>query len=218
MKLNGLKMFVACTVLMFAGGYITKACSLDDATQTGLQQVRDKLRANGCDKFIIVQALMDGVLKENEPYNFVYSGKEVKLNDVVLAEPYNTTYTTLLREFFKEKHPKGNMVRYSVSTTGTDFSVAMVMKPAYSAESCNCDKSEQVVIVDDRRGRERSTPGVSKKPANQQTTITYSKDGITVNGRKLSADEEKVYKYLYFSKFTEAPEGKATISVSGNGR
>ena len=213
---------VLCTALLVTS---LPAIAARPATeQTSLEAVRNRLRANGCDRFIVVQAFMDGFLKENEPYTLSYTGDKVMINDVPLAEPFRTSYISMITSFFVE-HPIGGNTRissYKVTSDETNLSSSKILEPDYAAASCPCRKEEQKTIVIIKRPESAAAPAATTKTAATNTDpdrrIIYSVDGITVDGRKLSASEEQQYKQLYFNSVTPAPVGKETRVVTGNAR
>ena len=130
MKKTACRLLFVCLVLLSVSLPAMKARATE--TQHSLETVRDRLRANGCDRFIIVQAFMDGFLKENEPYELAYTVNNVTINKVQLAEPFRTAYISMIKSFFVE-HPvcgNSNVSFYKVTSDETNLSAAHIREPA----------------------------------------------------------------------------------------
>ena len=190
------------------------------AGQSGLEAVRNKLRANGCDRFLIVQAFMDGYLKENQPYSLSYTVDNVTINNVQLPEPFRTTYISMIKSFFVE-HPvcgNSNISSYKVTSDETNLSAAHILEPSYAAPSCACQKTEQSTTIIQKQPNAVPASTAKTSTVSPDRKIIYNADGITVDGRKLTASEEQQYKQLYFNNVTTAPQGKETRTVTGSAR
>lgn len=188
-----LRFTLAVPVLIALTCSASPACAVHSSNSGAndtLQHIARQMNQERNIRFILVQMMSDGLLREKESYDIFFNDTATRLNKNEIPEPYRSTYRELLRSFIS-----GDKLYFS--RAGTMPSMSEVLDPGskfrkvenydslIAAEEFETQRSNAMIrqLIDD---------SIIQK--GEKLRITYNKkEGLRVNGEKLLAPYDEKY-------------------------
>ena len=194
-------------------GHYTANAQKTAEVSAKLTQVSLQMQSKGDNGFVVVDALKDDLIQEGKPYDILYKDGLVRINDKLLAEPFQSSYAALLKAFLMRNNHPGQAFLRLQSNEGAFMT--QILDPSSSFRN---PKAPNLPPNQDYTPmlKELAKDGLVDKRFAYNLRI--DKNGIYVNGKKLNGDKEAKYRDLYKSLFgfTVRDPGDSMSAVGGS--
>lgn len=175
-----------------------------------LEEISRDMFNSGNDRYIVVDAIKDGLLQEGERYDFVFDKGILSLNGKKLSDEYNTFYTNKLKSFYKTT---GQNVDSWSSTRGDGPSFKDIFDPKSNLRKrtimprhAETGKAHAIVIT------ELVKDGIIDTKS--KLHLKYNDKGVFVNEKALSGKQLEKYTRLYADNTGElSKQGNYELSL-----
>lgn len=183
-KLKSLMLAVALPFLSFAGS---------KTDTTGLTAISKKMYDEGNHKYILADAVKDGLLQDRKPFSYEYDNGMLKINGKEIPEKYRLEYARKMEAFLLKKqgntHAKFSMYANKLSLDNMVREEGSYRKEEVKLAETNERQEKQKEL--DALVNEMAEDGLVKDK--EYLKIKWNNKGLYVDGKKLEGATEKKY-------------------------
>lgn len=182
------------------------------AYSNNMPAIAELMFTEGNPYFILAYAINDGLLKERQSYDFYYRKGIIEWDGKPLAEPLQSKYSKLMKEFFKAHNQ--SLTSYGMRGDGVTKKKLNTPSSSLRRKRITDGKNEEGVFYSVAALNQMVADKVvdTTKPY----TIRYNGRSISINGKRLDDDVSEKYERILINETHHKPgatKGSGTILI-----